>query len=138
MTSTVALSAAAPAPAPQSIPIAATTQIVAADVNPWIPPRVWRIVPAPRKPTPVTICAARRAGSAVRVGALAAIVSDRSVMIVAPRQMRMFVRSPAGFPESSRSSPISPPSRVARRSLKNRSSRSVSAREANASMVGVC
>src|SRR5439155_780953 len=44
--------------------MAATTQIVAALVRPTTAPRACRIVPAPMNPTPVTICAAIRVGSA--------------------------------------------------------------------------
>jgi hypothetical protein len=39
--------------------------MVAAVVRPWTAPRVWMMVPAPRKPMPVTICAAIRPGSAI-------------------------------------------------------------------------
>ena len=46
------------------MPIAATTQIVAAEVSPVTIPCDCMIVPAPRKPTPETICAAMRAGIA--------------------------------------------------------------------------
>ena len=55
--------------------MAATTQMVAALVRPTTAPRAWRIVPAPMNPTPVTICAATRVGSAVP----AAIVIDSFV-----------------------------------------------------------
>jgi hypothetical protein len=87
---------------------------------------------------PVTIWAAMRPGSAAIPVARAAMSSDRSVMIVAPTQMRMLVRSPAGLPESSRSSPIAPPSAVAIRSLVSRSSRRASVSEASVSMGRSC
>src|SRR5881398_2140596 len=54
---------------------AATTQIVAALVRPTTAPRACRIVPAPMNPTPVTICAAMRVGSAFP----AAIVNESLV-----------------------------------------------------------
>ena len=48
---------------PQAMPMAAATQILAAVVRPRTM-EPWRMmVPAPRKPTPVTIWAAMRAGS---------------------------------------------------------------------------
>ena len=45
-------------PAPTDIPMAATIQIVAAVVVPWTPPAPFNSTPPPRKPIPVTICAA--------------------------------------------------------------------------------
>src|SRR5882762_593157 len=95
--------------------MAATTQIVAALVSPTTAPRAWRIVPAPMKPTPVTICAATRVVSvpgAIAPAALS-IASERCVYRTEPTQIRMFVRSPAGLPPSSRSKPIAPPNRTA-------------------------
>ena len=48
---------------PAAIPIAATTQSVAAVVRPRTEMPRTMIAPAPRKPIPVTICAAIRVGS---------------------------------------------------------------------------
>ena len=48
-------------PAPMTRPTAATAHMPAAVVSPRIRLRMCRIVPAPRKPMPVTICAATRA-----------------------------------------------------------------------------
>ncbi len=62
-TSAVAISAAAQYPAPAAMPIAATIQRLAAVVSPRTETPWRRIAPAPRKPTPVTICAAIRVGS---------------------------------------------------------------------------
>src|SRR6266498_2863843 len=64
-----------------------------------------RMVPAPMKPMPGRIWAATRPGSP----RVAAMWSESTVKNVAPVQMRMLVRRPAGLPESSRSRPIAPP-----------------------------
>ena len=48
---------------PAAMPIAATAQMVAAVVSPRTRSLRRKIVPAPRKPMPVTICAATREGS---------------------------------------------------------------------------
>src|SRR5437667_7296250 len=101
------------------MPMAATTQIVAALVRPVTAPRVWRMVPAPMKPTPARIWAATRPGSPLS----AAMRMDRTVNRVAPMLMRMFVRRPAGFPFSSRSRPMAPPRTTARTSCMSSSSR---------------
>src|ERR1041384_3023362 len=95
--------------------MAATTQIVAALVRPTTAPRAWSIVPAPMNPTPATICAPTRGGLLPRAIAPAAlsIASERCVYRTEPTQIRMFVRSPAGLPPSSRSKPIAPPNRTA-------------------------
>ena len=50
-------------PAPQAMPIAAVSQMVAAVVRPRIAPCRVRMMPAPRKPMPDTICEATREGS---------------------------------------------------------------------------
>src|SRR2546426_8958206 len=109
--------------------MAATTQIVAALVKPTTAPRAWRIVPAPMKPTPVTICAATRVVS-VPAGIAPApaliMASERCVYSTEPMQIKMLVLSPAGFPPSSRSRPIAPPSSVARPSCNIRSRRKIS------------
>src|SRR5713101_5076409 len=105
------------------MPMAATTQIVAALVRPVTAPRVWRMVPAPMKPTPARIWAATRPGSPLS----AAMRTERTVNRVAPMLMRMLVRRPAGFPFSSRSRPMAPPSKTARTSWTSNSSRSACA-----------
>src|SRR5438132_6344093 len=84
--------------------------MVAALVRPTTAPRACRMVPAPMKPTPVTICAAMRVGSAFPP----ASETDSLVYSTEPMQIRMFVRRPAGLPPSSRSRPIAPPNSVAR------------------------
>ena len=99
--------------------MAATTQMVAALVRPVTAPRVWRMVPAPMKPTPARIWAATRPGSPLS----AAMRMDSTVKSVAPMLMRMLVRRPAGFPFSSRSRPMAPPSTTARTSWTSSSSR---------------
>ena len=78
---------------PAATPIAAFTQIVAAVVMPWTVSRLRMIAPPPRKPMPVTICAAMRPGSAPPC----AIEADMIVNNAEPTAIRMFVRRPAGF-----------------------------------------
>ena len=102
--------------------MAATTQIVAALVSPTTAPRACRIVPAPMKPTPVTIWPATRVASV----APWTIVNDSCVYSAEPMQIRMLVRRPAGLPPSSRSSPMAPPNSVARPSCSSSSSRKMS------------
>src|SRR5258706_3015577 len=112
-------------PAPSVMPMAATTQIVAADVRPMTVPCACMIVPAPRNPSPVTICAAMRDVSPMRCPSTMPIRTERSMSNAGPTQMRMLVRSPAGLPASSRSKPTVPPMRAASKSLTRRSMRSV-------------
>jgi hypothetical protein len=57
---------------------------------------------------------------------ICAMSMDRCVNSAAPTQMRMIVRSPAGLPAISRSSPIAPPKIVASSSLKSRTRRRTS------------
>src|SRR5919197_4891839 len=118
--------------------MAATTQIVAALVRPTTAPRACRIVPAPMKPTPVTICAATRVVSIpagiVPFGARN-IAIERCVYSTDPMQIRILVRSPAGLPPSSRSSPIAPPRSVARPICSMRSSRKISIARENTSLM---
>jgi len=59
----VPISARASSPAPAAMPIAATDHSEAAVVSPLMLPRCWRMVPAPMKPMPETICAAILVGS---------------------------------------------------------------------------
>ena len=63
--STVATTDKIYSPDPTARPMAATDQMLAAVVRPWILKPERRMVPAPRKPTPVTIWAATLAGSHV-------------------------------------------------------------------------
>ena len=86
------------------MPMAVTTQMVAALVSPVTEPLWCRMVPAPMKPMPVRICAAILPGSPP----MTVKCSDRRVNMVAPRPMRMLVRRPAGLPFSSRSMPMMP------------------------------
>src|SRR3989441_3031381 len=108
---------------PNATPIAATTHIVAALVSPTTAPRAWRIVPAPMKPTPVTICPATRVGSA----AAPTMAMDTCVYSTEPMQMRMLVRNPAGLPRSSRSTPIAPQSSVPKPPCATSARRNISA-----------
>src|SRR2546426_4354268 len=110
------------------MPTAATTQIIAAEVRPVTRPRDWMIAPAPRKPIPVTICAARRPGSAGRPVAITmATCVDSHMNSIEPRQMRMLVRKPGGLFFISRSTPMRPPQTIARSAFgrKSRASGSI-------------
>src|SRR5215471_18344826 len=71
------------------------------------------IAPAPRNPTPVTICAAMRPGSAFGVS-----VTDVIVNTAQPSAIRMFVLNPALLWCSSRSAPSRPPMTTASSSLR--------------------
>ena len=85
--------------------MAETVQMVAAVVSPVIWWRSRRIEPAPRKPTPVTIWAAMRAGSCPpRAGDM-----DTTVKMAEPTQIRICVRRPAGLCPFSRSMPTMAP-----------------------------
>src|SRR5512133_2552916 len=100
------------------MPIAATTQRVAAVVSPRTD-RPWRMIaPAPRKPMPVTTWAAIRVGSKPTPLAFENCQSvqanaETSVNRAAPTETSMCVRSPASRSRSSRSKPIAPPSTAA-------------------------
>src|SRR5882672_4080901 len=73
------------------------------------------MVPAPRKPMPVTTWAAIRPGSPGCPGRrLVATLADSHMKSIDPRQMRMLVRKPAGFFLISRSTPMRPPQAIAR------------------------
>src|ERR1051326_4387215 len=100
------------------MPIAAATQSVAAVVRPRTV-RPWRMIaPAPRKPMPVTICAAIRVGSARTTWSLLVRkprkpYAETIVNSAAPRHTSRCVRRPASRSRSSRSKPIAPPSTAA-------------------------
>src|SRR2546421_10395281 len=85
------------------------------------------IAPAPRKPMPVTICAAMRVGSARTT--LAPVFRKASkpyaptiVKRAEPGATRRWLRTPASRSRSSRSTPISPPSTAASASRRSDSS----------------
>src|SRR5215218_4531845 len=89
------------------------------------------IAPAPRKPTPVTICAAMRVGSKTIPSALEKCQSvqayaETSVKSAAPSETSRCVRRPASRSRSSRSTPIAAPRPAARpsRSASSASERS--------------
>src|SRR3954452_22182945 len=96
------------------MPIAAVSHSVAAVVRPrtFIP---WlMIAPAPRKPMPVTICAAIRVGSARTTFVpltrkLSNPYADTTVKSAEPSETSMCVRKPASWSRISRSIPIAPP-----------------------------
>src|SRR5215210_6692500 len=85
------------------------------------------IAPAPRKPTPVTICAAMRVGSKTIPSLLEKCQSvqpyaDTSVNSAEPSETSRWVRNPASRSRSSRSTPINPPSSAASASRRSDSS----------------
>src|SRR5581483_7971312 len=97
------------------MPIAATTQSVAAVVRPRTDRPSRMIAPAPRKPIPVTICAAIREGSARTT--LPPLTrnswkpyAETIVKSAEPSETSRCVRTPASRSRSSRSKPISAPS----------------------------
>src|SRR6202521_6001908 len=92
------------------MPTDAATQIMAAVVNPWTSPPWRKMAPAPRNPTPVTICAAIRVGS---TPVLKAGNMPSPVNIHAPTAMSDIVLRPAGCPRYSLSTPSAMPRRSA-------------------------
>src|SRR6266851_1990691 len=94
------------------MPTDAATQIIAAVVSPWTSPPWRKIAPAPRNPTPVTICAAIRVGSTPD---LKAGSRPTPVNMHAPTAIKDMVLSPAGCPRYSRSTPRARPRRRATR-----------------------
>src|SRR5689334_16254120 len=100
------------------MPIAATTQSAAAVVSP-LTVKPWRMIaPAPRKPIPVTICAAIRVGSARTMFPPPTRKSRKAyaetiVNSAEPIATSMCVRKPASCSRSSRSIPTAPPSAAA-------------------------
>src|SRR5205085_12220523 len=106
------MSAPSQYPAPDAIPIAATSQSEAAVVRPRTDRPCRMIAPAPRKPMPLTICAAMRVGSIrvpVAVKKFSKPYADTSVNSADPTQTTRCVRRPASRSRSSRSKPIAPP-----------------------------
>src|SRR5436189_1859506 len=125
------------------MPIAATSQRVAAVVSPRTE-RPWRMIaPAPRKPIPLTICAAIRVGS-IRAYAWPAATkslkpyAETSVKSAEPRQTTRCVRSPAPRSRSSRSMPIAPPSTAATDSRSRTCGQVRSGTAATARRLGEC
>src|SRR5689334_5077458 len=106
------------------MPIAAATQSVAAVVRPRTD-SPWRMIaPAPRKPIPVTICAAIRVGS-TRTPQSANPYAETRVKSADPTHTSRWVRSPACRSRSSRSSPIRPPSAAATKSRSSTSAQPI-------------
>src|SRR5437763_6811609 len=106
------MSAPSQYPAPAAIPIAATSQSEAAVVRPRTDRPCRMIAPAPRKPIPLTICAAIRVGSTLP-SKLWNPYAETSVKSAEPTETTRCVRSPAWRSRSSRSRPIAPPSAAA-------------------------
>src|ERR671934_1696890 len=111
------------------IPIAATTHSVAAVVSPRTD-SPWRMIaPAPRKPIPVTICAAIRVGSARTTLDPEARnawkpYAETIVKSAEPSETSRCVRRPASRSLISRSSPIAAPSAAASASRRTTSGQS--------------
>src|SRR5262245_51360082 len=82
------------------------------------------IAPAPRKPIPVTICAAIRGGS-TRTPQSVNPYAETRVNSADPTHTRRWVRSPAWRSRHSRSSPIAPPSTAARKSRSSTSAQPI-------------
>ena len=93
--------------------------IPAAVVNPLIPLEVFKIAPAPKKPIPLTTCAAIRPGSAlftIPFGIVEIIIGmemDTIINIQDPTVTKIWVRNPAERFLRSRSAPIIPPNSIA-------------------------
>src|SRR6476661_5296489 len=114
MVKSVVIAAGPYQPAPEAIPIAATTHSVAAVVSPRTEKPCRMIAPAPRKPTPVTICAAIRVGSVRTMFPPPTRNSwkpyaETSVKRQEPTETSRCVRKPASRSRSSRSRPTAPP-----------------------------
>src|SRR5579864_3946117 len=105
------------------MPSDAATQIVDAVVSPRTSSPWRRMLPAPRKPTPVTICAAIRVGS-TDLGKSG--INPSPVNMHEPALISANVRSPAGCPRNSRSAPMQRPSNSATETRRARSSSPVS------------
>ena len=90
-------------PPPMVIPMAAFTNTNAADVNPSMRCFDCKMVPAPIKPMPDTTCAAIRVGSPVVAS------NEKWVNKHEPKQIKLCVLIPAGFPMVSRSIPTTIP-----------------------------
>src|SRR4051812_3774828 len=107
-------------PLPKARPRAVTNHRHAAVVTPRMT-FSWRIiVPAPRKPIPVSTPAPRRAGSGRQLPPLTAAAlsmnsfSDTTIVIAETTQVRIVVRKPAGRPRPERSKPMMKPAPKAR------------------------
>src|ERR1700722_7437370 len=90
------------------MPIAATTQMLAAVVRPRMISRRKMMTPAPRKPIPETICAATREGSNTTAGGCTASPKpniDTSISSAEPTHTSACVRRPAADSTRSRSRP---------------------------------
>src|SRR5918995_2562023 len=110
------------------MPIAATNHSVAAVVSPRTESPCRMIAPAPRKPMPLTICAAMRVGSNTSPLGVEKDQSDHAyaetiVNSAEPTDTSRCVRNPAPRSRSSRSNPIAPPSSAARPSRQARSTK---------------
>ena len=123
-------------PAPQAIPIDATTKTVAALVRPLTRLRLCRIALLPEIPhpaqcsTPPALCPHSRRPPKTRTG---------SVNSAHPQQIRRLVRRPDGLWRISRSKPITPPRKdaISKRVVTPGSARIVQAGE-NESQVADC
>ena len=88
-------------PKPMAMPIEAANHMLAAVVRFFIFSLLpFRIIPAPKKPMPLTTCAA------IRAGELGSIWTESAVNIIEPPMTKECVLMPAGLPRNSRSMPI--------------------------------
>jgi hypothetical protein len=84
--------------------------MLAAVVRPITDPRYLKIVPAPKKPIPVTTPAAILAGSQTATPLCKLkICMDVNMIRQEPTETRMWVRKPSALPWASLSKPINPP-----------------------------
>src|SRR4051794_8490787 len=108
------------------MPMPATTHRLPAVVRPRTERPSRMIAPAPRKPIPVTICAAIRVGSALMTASPLARNSwnpyaETIVKSAEPSATSRCVRIPASRSRSSRSTPTAPPSAAATASRRSAS-----------------
>src|SRR5262245_15011037 len=95
---------------PTATPIADTIHTLAAVVRPNTKPSVRMMLPAPKKPTPVTTPCTTRVASRLGPPNASTACFVVSTNIVLPRHTSTCVRSPAGLRPICRSSPTSVPS----------------------------
>src|ERR1041385_2706605 len=107
---TAPITASGEARTPTAPPTAATIHTLAAVVRPKTNPSVRMMLPAPRKPTPVTTPCTTRVASRLGPPNASTACFVVSTNMVLPRHTSTCVRSPAGLRPICRSSPTSVPS----------------------------
>lgn len=93
----VAIKESMRSPAQTHRPIAAVAHILAAVVSHLVLSHVFIIAPAPRKPIPDTTCAAILPGSLMFELYISGTSIERIMSIHEPSQIRIWVRTPAGW-----------------------------------------